>query len=164
LTTKEISIFVNSSHFEWRAALSDTILKRDHQTTIPAKFVLIWFSGFRGEDLICEIFSANLFRLGILWDTCKNHIKIFCLEIWVKMIFGWPTFKIMCNIPIFYQLSMSNWKQVSNYRLLGASSNILAMSAVSGIYIISTWARFSFNVWPCIILYEKHLQNSKTFI
>jgi hypothetical protein len=26
------------------------------------------------------------------------------------MIFGWPTFKIMCNTPIFYQLSMSNWK------------------------------------------------------
>jgi hypothetical protein len=44
LTTKEISIFGNSSHFEWRAALSDTILKRDHRTTIPAKFALIWFS------------------------------------------------------------------------------------------------------------------------
>jgi hypothetical protein len=28
----------NSSHFEWRAVLSDTILKRDHPTTIPAKF------------------------------------------------------------------------------------------------------------------------------
>jgi hypothetical protein len=47
-----------------------------------------------------RFFSASLFRLGILWD--KNHIKIFCSEIWVKMIFGWPTFKIMCNTPIFY--------------------------------------------------------------
>jgi hypothetical protein len=37
---KEISIFGNSSHFEWRAALSDTILKRAHPTTIPAKFTL----------------------------------------------------------------------------------------------------------------------------
>jgi hypothetical protein len=36
LTTKEISIFGNSSHFEWRAALSDTILKKDHPRTIPA--------------------------------------------------------------------------------------------------------------------------------
>jgi hypothetical protein len=45
---------------------------------------------------------------SILWD--KNHIKIFCSEIWVEMIFGWPTFKIMCNTPIFYQLKMSNWK------------------------------------------------------
>ena len=51
MTTKEISIFGNRSHFEWRAVLSDTILKRDHPTTIPAKFALIWFSGFRGEDL-----------------------------------------------------------------------------------------------------------------
>ena len=53
-------------------------------------------------------FKTSHFRLGILWD--KNHIKIFCSEIWVKLIFGWPTFKIMCNTPIFYQLSMSNWK------------------------------------------------------
>jgi pantothenate synthetase len=27
------------------------ILKRDHPATIPAKFALIWFYGFRGEDL-----------------------------------------------------------------------------------------------------------------
>jgi hypothetical protein len=31
--------------------LSDTILKRTHTGTIPARFGLIWFSGFRGEDL-----------------------------------------------------------------------------------------------------------------
>jgi hypothetical protein len=37
----------NSSHLEWRAGLSDTILKGTH----PARFGLIWFSGFRGEDL-----------------------------------------------------------------------------------------------------------------
>jgi hypothetical protein len=48
---KEISIFSNSSHFEWRARLLDTILKRDHPRIIPAKFALIWFSSFRGEDL-----------------------------------------------------------------------------------------------------------------
>jgi hypothetical protein len=51
MTTKEISIFNNSSHFEWRAELSDTLLKGDQPWTIPAKFALIWFSGFRGEDL-----------------------------------------------------------------------------------------------------------------
>jgi hypothetical protein len=59
LTTKEISNFGNSSHFEWRAVLSYTILKRDHPTTIPAKFALIWFSGFRGEDLNV-IFYQNM--------------------------------------------------------------------------------------------------------
>jgi hypothetical protein len=68
----------NSSHPEWRAGLSDTILKGTHPRTIPAKFALIWFSGFRGEDLnvhgkeqfnmysrfFCEIFlSADLYRL-----------------------------------------------------------------------------------------------------
>ena len=58
LTTKEISIFSNSSHFERRVGLSDTILKGDH----PAKFALIWFSGFRGEDLNV-IFYQNMSNL-----------------------------------------------------------------------------------------------------
>jgi hypothetical protein len=47
---EEISIFSNSSHLEWRAELSDTILKGTHPGTIPARFGLIWFSGFRGEE------------------------------------------------------------------------------------------------------------------
>ena len=58
-TIKEISIFSNSSHFEWRVGLSDTILKWDYPRTIPAKFALIWFSGFRGEDLNV-IFYQNM--------------------------------------------------------------------------------------------------------
>ena len=32
----------------------------------------------------------------------KNHIKIFCTEILAEMIFGWSTFKVMCDTPIFY--------------------------------------------------------------
>jgi hypothetical protein len=48
---EEISIIGNSSHLECRAGLSDTILKGTHPRTIPARFGLIWFSGFRGEDL-----------------------------------------------------------------------------------------------------------------
>jgi hypothetical protein len=48
---EEISIFSNSGHLEWRAGLSDTILKGTHPETIPARFGLIWYSGFRGEDL-----------------------------------------------------------------------------------------------------------------
>jgi hypothetical protein len=35
----------------WRAGLSDTIFKGTHQGTIPTRFGLIWFSGFRGDDL-----------------------------------------------------------------------------------------------------------------
>jgi len=59
LTTKEIYIFSNSSHFEWRVGLSDTKLKGDHPRTISAKFALIWFCGFRGEDLNV-IFYQNM--------------------------------------------------------------------------------------------------------
>jgi hypothetical protein len=40
-------------------ALSDTILKGTHPGTIPARFGLIWFSGFRGEDLNV-IFYQNM--------------------------------------------------------------------------------------------------------
>jgi hypothetical protein len=59
-----LSIFSNSSHPEWRAALSDTILKGTHLGTIPARFGLIWFSGFRGEDLNV-IFYPNLPNLHL---------------------------------------------------------------------------------------------------
>jgi hypothetical protein len=38
---EEISIFSNSSHLEWRAGLSETILKGIHPGTIPARFGLI---------------------------------------------------------------------------------------------------------------------------
>jgi hypothetical protein len=37
---EEISIFSNSDHLEWRAGLSDTILKGTH----PARFGLIWLN------------------------------------------------------------------------------------------------------------------------
>ena len=69
-------------------------------------------------------FSVRFFQpvysvLGTLWD--KIHIKIFYSEIWGEMIFEWPTFKIMCNTPIFYfNFRCQIEKQVSDYRLLGA--------------------------------------------
>jgi hypothetical protein len=34
------------SHLEWRAGLSEINLKGTHPGTIPARFGLIWFSGF----------------------------------------------------------------------------------------------------------------------
>jgi hypothetical protein len=46
-TIEEMSIFSNSSHLEWRVGLSDIIVKG----TLPARFCLIGFSGFRGKDL-----------------------------------------------------------------------------------------------------------------
>ena len=47
---EEISIFSNGGHLGYRTVLTDTILKGTHPRTIPARFGLIWFSCFRGED------------------------------------------------------------------------------------------------------------------
>ena len=74
LTTKEISIFSNSSHFEWRAGMSDTILKGNHPRTIPAKFALIWFSGSRGEDLNV-IFYQNMPNLHNRYNSAERKIS-----------------------------------------------------------------------------------------
>jgi hypothetical protein len=46
-----LPILTNSGHLEWRVGLSDTLLKGNYTGTIPARFGLIWFSGFRAEDL-----------------------------------------------------------------------------------------------------------------
>jgi hypothetical protein len=51
------------------AGLSDTILKETHPGAIPARFALIWFSGFRGEDLNV-IFYQNMPNLHNLQDGC----------------------------------------------------------------------------------------------
>jgi hypothetical protein len=74
-TIEEISIFSKSSHLEWRAGLSDTILKGTHTGTIPTRFGLTWFSGFRGEDLnvifyqnMLPFFSVKFFFQAIYTD------------------------------------------------------------------------------------------------
>jgi hypothetical protein len=73
LTAEEISILSNSRHFEWSAGLSDTILKGDHPRTIPAKFALIWFCGFREEDLNV-IFYQNMPNLHNLYKSAARKI------------------------------------------------------------------------------------------
>jgi hypothetical protein len=53
-TNEEISIFSNSSNLEWRTGLLDIFLKGTHRRTIPARFSVIWFSGFREDlNMIC---------------------------------------------------------------------------------------------------------------
>jgi hypothetical protein len=71
---EEISIFSNSTHLEWRAGLSDTILKGNHPGTIPARFGLIWFSGFRGEDLNA-IFNQNMPNLHNRYISAERKIS-----------------------------------------------------------------------------------------
>ena len=58
-TIEEIYIFSNISHLERRADLSDTNLKETHPRTIPAGFGLIWFRGFRGEDLNVKVYDVR---------------------------------------------------------------------------------------------------------
>jgi hypothetical protein len=58
-TIEEISIFSNGSHLKWSAGLSDTILKGTNPRTIPARFGVIWFSGFRGEDLNVKVYDVQ---------------------------------------------------------------------------------------------------------
>jgi hypothetical protein len=59
-----------------RAGLSDTILKGDHPRTIPEKFVLIWFSGFRGEDLNV-IFYQNICPICIKMAAVTKNKNFF---------------------------------------------------------------------------------------
>ena len=76
-TIEEISIFSNSSHLDWRAEMSDKILKWDHPGIIPAKFGLIWFSGFREEDLNAIVYQICLICIiGINRLKEKFHRKI----------------------------------------------------------------------------------------
>jgi hypothetical protein len=54
--------------------LSDTILKWDYPRTIPAKFGLIWFSGFREEDLNV-MFYQNMPNLHNLYKSAERSIE-----------------------------------------------------------------------------------------
>ena len=54
---EEISIFSNSGHLEWRAGLSDTILKGTHPGTIPARFGLILVQRFQRRRFKCDLLS-----------------------------------------------------------------------------------------------------------
>ena len=71
---EEISIFSNSGHLEWRAGLLDTILKGTHTGTIPARFGLIWFSGFRGE-VLNVIFYQNMTNLHNRYKSAERKKK-----------------------------------------------------------------------------------------
>ena len=84
-TIEEISIFSNSSHLEWRMGLSDTILKGTHPRTIPARFSVIWFSGFRGEDLNV-IFYQNMPNLHNRYKLAERKIWLILKQQWtIKM-------------------------------------------------------------------------------
>jgi hypothetical protein len=71
---EEISIFSNGGHLGYRTALTDTILKGTHPGTIPARFGLIWFSGFWAEDLNV-IFYQNMPNLHNRYISAERKIS-----------------------------------------------------------------------------------------
>jgi hypothetical protein len=107
---EEISIFSNSGHLEWRAGLSDTILKGTHPGTIPTRFGLIWFSGFRGEDLnvifyqnMPNLHNRKLEKRGdeILKKSSPRKLLSQYQLNFAEMILGWPPSKIVSGDPNF---------------------------------------------------------------
>jgi hypothetical protein len=71
---KKKSIFSNGGHLGYRTGLTDTILKGTHLGTIPARFGLIWFSGFRGEDLNV-IFYQNMPNLHKRYISAERKMS-----------------------------------------------------------------------------------------
>jgi hypothetical protein len=69
-----MSIFSNSSHLEWRAGLLDIIVKGMLPMTIPARFGLIWFSGFR-EKYLNVIFYQNMPILHNRYKSAERKIS-----------------------------------------------------------------------------------------
>jgi hypothetical protein len=66
--------------------LSETILKWDYPGTIPARFGLIWFSGFRGKDLNV-IFYQNMPNLHNRYKSAERKISQKSPEyIYVKLL------------------------------------------------------------------------------
>jgi hypothetical protein len=70
---EEICIFSNGGHLGYRTALTDTILKGTHPGTILARIGLIWFSGFRVEDLNV-IFYQNMPNLHNRYKSAERKI------------------------------------------------------------------------------------------
>jgi hypothetical protein len=55
-------------------ALTERILRGTHPGAIPARLGLIWFSGFRGEDLNV-IFYQNIHNLHNRYKSAERKIK-----------------------------------------------------------------------------------------
>jgi hypothetical protein len=80
-------IFLSADfHLELRAGLSDTILKGTHpEETIPARFGLAWFSGFRGEDLISLI--KITFTCSYIARSSLTYIPGFSVKFFFQPIY-----------------------------------------------------------------------------
>ena len=105
LTTKEIYIFSNSSHLEWRVGLSNIIVKGTLPRTIPARFGLIWFSSFRGKDLNV-IFYQNMPNLHNRYKSSERKISQKNAEYMLKYSFPCSRSK---NLSSFRFIIKQQW-------------------------------------------------------
>jgi hypothetical protein len=71
---KKFLFLVTAAILNGGRGLSDTILKGTHPGTIPAGFGLIWFSGFRGEDLNV-IFNQIMPNLHNRYKSAERKIS-----------------------------------------------------------------------------------------
>jgi hypothetical protein len=74
-------------------------LKGTHPGTIPARFGLIWFSGFRGEDL--NIMQIRKKGDEILKKSSPRKLLSQYQPNFAEMILGWPPSKIVSDDPDF---------------------------------------------------------------
>ena len=82
---EEISIFSNGGHLGYRTALTDTLFKGTHPGTIPARFRLIWFSGFREKDLNVILYQ-NMPNLHNRYISAEKNISQKKPGIYVKLL------------------------------------------------------------------------------
>ena len=97
----EFSIFSHGGHLGWWAGSSDTILKGDHQRTIPAKFGPNW-PRFQRRRLKCEKLTTDDGRTArrrtswwqkLTWSfrwaqkVCQNQAKHKKLQFWMLVLF-----------------------------------------------------------------------------
>ena len=99
---EEISVFSNGGHLGYRTALTDTILRGTHPGTIPARFGLIWFSGFRGEDLNL-IFYQNMPNLHNRYISAERKIS----QINPEYMLNYPFFLFLAWRPSWLEVAIT---------------------------------------------------------
>ena len=113
---EEISIFSNGGHLGYRTALTDTILKGDHQRIISANFGWDWLSSFRGEDFF---YFHTPFFLFLAWRPSwlevgitghsfgRGPSKDHSTKIWLQLAQRFLRRRFLCEFPIGSYVKLS---------------------------------------------------------
>ena len=99
----------NKFSFSCLCGLSDTILKGIHPGTIPARFGLIWFCGFRGKDLNV-IFYQNMPNLHNRYKSAERKISQKYLEYVLNYSFPCSCSK---NFSSFRFIIKQQWQKLT---------------------------------------------------